>query len=160
MTDLSRRRFFTRHTANQEAVALPWLANRQRFSDECTRCGKCVSACETDIIVKGDGGFPRVDFTQGECTFCYQCAAACPEALFVSQENPPWSAKASIDDACLTKRNIECRSCAEACESQAISFSLQIGKVAQAQLNLDECNGCGACVSICPASSIHVSTTN
>ncbi|GAK87861.1 ferredoxin-type protein NapF [Vibrio ponticus] len=86
MVDLSRRRLFTRKAAQEDSVRLPWLTTPERFTDLCTQCGECLQACETNIIVKGDGGFPQVDFTIDECTFCYQCADTCPESLFKSQQ--------------------------------------------------------------------------
>ncbi|WP_394157039.1 ferredoxin-type protein NapF [Vibrio campbellii] len=157
MVDLSRRRLFARKTQPDNSVRLPWLAKPTQFTDDCTRCGKCVEACETKIITKSDGGFPAVDFSIDECTFCYQCAEACPEPLFLAEAEQPWQAKASINDSCLAKQHVECRSCGDMCDPMAIQFKLELGKVAQPNLDLDECNGCGACVSVCPTSSINVS---
>ncbi len=157
MANLSRRRLFTRKVQSNDAVRLPWLSQSEHFTDGCTRCGKCIDACETKIIIKSDGGFPSIDFSIDECTFCYQCADACPEPLFLPVTELPWSAKAQIMKRCLAKQNVECRSCGDTCEPMAIQFKLEIGKVAQPNINLDECNGCGACVSVCPTSSISVS---
>lgn len=157
MIDVSKRRIFAKRVQPESAVTLPWLAKPEHFTDGCTRCGQCIPACETKIITKSSGGFPSVDFSIDGCTFCYQCAEACPEPLFLARSKPPWQAKAQIDNACLAKHNIECRSCGESCEPMAIQFKPELGKVAQPNLNLDECNGCGACVSVCPTSSINVS---
>ncbi|MFN1530920.1 MULTISPECIES: ferredoxin-type protein NapF [Vibrio harveyi group] len=157
MVDLSRRRLFARKTQLDNSLRLPWIAKPTQFTDDCTRCGKCVEACETKIIIKSDGGFPAVNFSIDECTFCYQCANVCPEPLFLSETEQPWQAKASITDSCLAKQNVECRSCGDMCDPMAIRFKLELGKVAQPNLDLDECNGCGACVSVCPTSSINVS---
>ncbi|EGQ7930922.1 ferredoxin-type protein NapF [Vibrio vulnificus] len=157
MVDLSRRRLFSRKKVDDGLIRLPWLADRMQFTDQCTRCGKCVEQCETQIIVKGDGGFPTVDFSIDECTFCYRCAEICPESLFLAKDAQPWQARAIINESCLSYHNVECRSCGEMCEPMAIQFKLEIGKVAQPQINLDECSGCGACVSVCPSSSINVS---
>ncbi|KLN63682.1 MULTISPECIES: ferredoxin-type protein NapF [Vibrio] len=157
MVDLSKRRLFSKRLADDNTIRLPWLINSNTFTDMCTRCGKCSEVCETNIIIKGDGGFPQVDFAQGECTFCYQCADVCPEPLFKDEIAPPWNAKASIEGSCLAKQNVECRSCGDMCDTMAIKFRLEIGKVAQPKLELDECTGCGACVAVCPTSSINVS---
>ncbi|PQJ70330.1 MULTISPECIES: ferredoxin-type protein NapF [Vibrio] len=157
MVDLSRRRLFARKTQLDNSLRLPWIAKPTQFTDDCTRCGKCVEACETKIIIKSDGGFPAVNFSIDECTFCYQCANVCPEPLFLAETEQPWQAKASITDSCLAKQNVECRSCGDMCDPMAIRFKLELGKVAQPNLDLDECNGCGACVSVCPTSSINVS---
>lgn len=70
MVDLSKRRWFTpNRQPNQSQVRLPWLARPDAFTDECTRCGKCVTACETHIIEKGDGGFPTVNFRSMSARF-------------------------------------------------------------------------------------------
>ncbi|MGD8170604.1 ferredoxin-type protein NapF [Vibrio sp. TRT 21S02] len=157
MVDLLKRRLFSRNVKEDNSVRLPWLANGALFTEQCTRCEKCVDSCETKIIKQGDGGFPTVDFSVDECTFCYKCAEACPEPLFLSKTEQPWEAKAEITSNCLAKQNVECRSCGDMCETMAIRFKPQLGKVAQPILSLDECSGCGACVSVCPTSSINVS---
>ncbi|MEZ8101039.1 ferredoxin-type protein NapF [Vibrio bivalvicida] len=157
MVDLAKRRLFSKRLVDDNTIRLPWLVNSAEFTDLCTRCGKCSEVCETNIIIKGDGGFPQIDFSRGECTFCYQCADVCPEPLFADKQSLPWNAKASINEACLAKQNVECRSCGDMCDTMAIKFRLEIGKVAQPKIELDECTGCGACVAVCPTSSINVS---
>ncbi len=159
MVDLSRRRLFSRKSAEDVSPLLPWVKIADSFTDNCTRCGNCVAACETNIIVNGDGGFPTVDFSKGECTFCYQCAQACPEPIFLQQTESPWQAKARINQNCLAEKNVECRSCSEMCDTMAIQFKLQLNKVAQPVINWDDCSGCGACVSVCPTAAIHVGNT-
>jgi len=138
-------------------LLMPWVHSETSLTSDCTRCGKCASVCETNIIIKGDGGFPTVDFSRGECTFCYQCAEVCPEPIFLPRSVSPWQAKATINESCLAKKNVECRSCGELCDTVAIQFKLQLNQVAQPVINLDECNGCGACVAVCPTDSIQVS---
>ncbi|UAB72541.1 ferredoxin-type protein NapF [Vibrio sp. SCSIO 43132] len=160
MVDPIRRRLFTRNNESENQPRMPWVKDALEFTEQCTRCNQCASGCETKIIKLGSGGFPIVDFDLGECTFCYQCADACPEKLFTPQDSTPWNAKAAISNTCLASQNVECRSCGDMCETMAIQFQLSIGKVAQPNLNLDECNGCGACVSVCPTSSINVSINN
>ncbi|MFV0449210.1 MAG: ferredoxin-type protein NapF [Vibrio sp.] len=159
MVDLARRRLFLRKTVEDSAIIMPWVKSAGTFTDECTRCGKCVSVCETSVIINGDGGFPTVDFSRGECTFCYQCADVCPEPIFLPQSSSPWQIKADIKKNCLAYQNVECRSCGEICDTMAIQFKLQLNRVAQPVINIDDCSGCGACVSVCPTASIHVSNT-
>lgn len=152
--NLSRRQLFTRRKMT-DSPALPWVKEAQ-FTDLCTQCGECVKHCPTQIIRASDGGFPRVDFQLGECTFCYQCADVCPEPLFLPKTEPAWQAKAAISASCLATQNVDCRSCGDSCEPFAISFKLAVGKVAQPQIDLSRCTGCGACVSICPTSAISI----
>lgn len=157
MVDLAKRRFFTRQKIDTHLVRLPWLKDAGSFTQDCTRCSDCLNACETHIIVKGDGGFPTIDFSKGECTFCYRCAEACPESLFSPEEQLPWQAKAEIQEGCLAHQQVECRSCGDMCEPMAIQFKLSAGRVAMPVINVDECNGCGACVAVCPSSAIRIS---
>ncbi|WP_225874348.1 MULTISPECIES: ferredoxin-type protein NapF [Vibrio] len=153
----SRRQLFTRRQ-NSEYPHLPW-AKQAQFTDLCTQCAKCIPSCPEHIIQPGDGGFPTINFQKGECIFCYQCAQACPESLFYAQEEPVWTAKAIINDSCIAKQNVECRSCGDMCDTQAIRFKLAVGTVAQPNIITDDCTGCGACVSVCPTNAIQIKLT-
>ncbi|KXF80939.1 ferredoxin-type protein NapF [Enterovibrio coralii] len=150
----TQRRFFLRSKRRVNLQALPWVKDVANFTDLCTRCGKCQSACQESIIVAGDGGFPTVDFKKGECTFCYDCASACPENLFNAEENAPWHQAITITETCLAQNAVECRSCADACDTRAIQFRMTLGSVAQPQITTTSCTGCGACISPCPVSAI------
>ncbi|MFH0258040.1 ferredoxin-type protein NapF [Vibrio rumoiensis] len=152
--NISRRQLFTRRK-DAEKPNLPWVKNHL-FTDVCTQCGKCSNACPEQIIKSSDGGFPRVDFNHGECTFCYRCAEVCPEPLFHPKTEPAWQVTADISDLCLAKKNVDCRSCGDSCEPQAIRFKLAVGSVAQPQIETDSCTGCGACVSVCPTNAITI----
>ncbi|CAH0532891.1 Ferredoxin-type protein NapF [Vibrio stylophorae] len=154
MVDHQKRRLLKLNS--QPKHWLPWLISEQSLTDGCTQCGACLRACETQMIIRGDGGFPTVDFNLAECTFCYQCATHCPEPLFQEQQHPPWQLKVAIDASCLAYHNVECRSCADSCEAIAIRFRPSLGKTAQPLLDLDACTGCGACQSVCPVSAIQM----
>lgn len=149
-----RRRFLFMAQASNNINPLPWVKQFSSFTSECSRCDRCLLACEQNIIIRGDGGFPSVDFTKGECTFCYQCAAACPQSLFKDKKETPWQQKISISKQCLAFHQVDCRCCADSCETQAIRFYLQSGQVAQPRVNEADCTGCGACISPCPNQSI------
>jgi len=159
LVDIAKRRLFSRKSVEDSTILLPWVEQISSFTDDCTRCSKCVSECETNIIINGDGGYPTIDFSRGECTFCYQCAQACPESIFLPKSSSPWQAKASIKANCLATQNVECRSCGEMCDTMAIKFTLQLNRVAQPVISMDDCSGCGACVSVCPTAAINVSNT-
>lgn len=133
---------------------LPWVITPKTFLESCTQCADCINACPEKIIIKGDGGFPRIDFDLGECDFCGQCAEICKEPIFTSTTEDPWHKKAFINQTCLAYENIYCRSCAESCEIQALTF--QLGLSATPQIDTDLCSGCGACVAPCPTKAIEV----
>ena len=159
MINRSRRGLFTRQRPSQQQ-RLPWIKDENTFIDGCRRCNACVDACQTNVIVKGDGGFPVVDFHHGECSFCYQCAQVCPEPLFELQQQLPWTQIATINSSCIALKNIECRSCGDQCETQAITFALQAGKVGQPIIKAVDCSGCGACVAGCPMNAIEMITAS
>jgi ferredoxin-type protein NapF len=62
--------------------------NESTFVDGCSQCGDCLNVCPENIIKKGDGGFPEVDFLQGECTFCQKCVESCDQNIFFKLRKP------------------------------------------------------------------------
>lgn len=156
--DVQRRNWLRgRFSSPPTALHLPWLKSAASFYNDCTRCGECQRACPERIIVRGDGGFPEIDFENGECTFCARCTQACPEPLFeFDPGHPPWNYIASIGQSCLAYQGVSCQSCQDSCDVRAIKFSFQVGKTPQPRLNQEQCTGCGACVSVCPVFAISV----
>ncbi|WP_421224589.1 ferredoxin-type protein NapF [Aeromonas jandaei] len=155
--DLARRGLFRgRLRVAEPPVQLPWSVAWPQFSAGCTRCGDCLAACPEQILVNGEGGFPSVDFQRGECTFCGDCVAACQEPLFRPASETPWQYKASIAANCLANSQVYCQRCQDSCELRAIRFIPTLGRVPTPVIELDSCNGCGACVQDCPVGSIKV----
>ncbi|ECH9052614.1 hypothetical protein FB43_13715 [Salmonella enterica subsp. enterica] len=78
MVDLSRRSMLTGSWRNaSNGILPPWARETTYFLAHCLRCDACIQACEADILQRGAGGYPSVDFKRGECSFCYACAQAC-----------------------------------------------------------------------------------
>ncbi|MFC0322221.1 ferredoxin-type protein NapF [Gallibacterium melopsittaci] len=162
--DLSRRKFLSgkfREAATVDAsrAILPPWADVDIFWEKCTQCGDCIQQCETQVLIKGERGYPEVCFAQAECTFCGKCAEICQQPIFKPITSEAWQHKIAINNACLTQRQVECRSCQDNCQWRAISFKPMLGQVAQPQLNLELCNGCGACVAACPVQAISMLIT-
>ncbi len=158
MSDASRRNFLrgkvAEHTAQQRP---PWALPEAHFTAVCTRCGDCARACPTRIIRQGDGGYPTVDFSLGECTFCGDCVHACQAKALrhpAGEGSTPWRIRATIGEACVARKGVECRICGEQCGESAIRFPPQIGRIALPVLDCERCTGCGACVAPCPVSAI------
>lgn len=157
--DYNRRGFLQgQRQSTQSPPRLPWLRNESAFLDGCTQCGDCIAACETKIIIKGDGGYPQLDFARGECTFCGLCVQACKVDMFTDRDEHPWSYRALIADNCLNRHNVLCQSCKEICEPRAIRFSYSESRFPVPTINDTDCTGCGACVSVCPVDAISIST--
>jgi ferredoxin-type protein NapF len=132
----------------------PWAIAEAEFLDLCTSCGDCVRACPEDLVHVGAGNYPEVRFGDAECTFCRRCVDSCNEGALSQAVVPPWRLKPAIDESCLAKRGVVCESCRDVCDERAIRFDLRAGRVANPSIRLDDCTGCGACVSACPAEAI------
>ena len=150
----SRRSLFSRRKSL--VIRPPWVREGVEFTDVCTRCSACITACETKIIYKGDGGFPEVSFKDNECTFCTQCATVCPEEELFDLSQTPWQHQAVIQENCLTFQGIWCQSCKDACEPRAIGFTLSVGQAPMPKIDTSLCTGCGACVAPCPSQAISI----
>jgi ferredoxin-type protein NapF len=140
-------------------VRPPGAICEPEFADGCTACNKCISACPEDIIISGSGGYPEVDFHRGECTFCCECVSACPEPVLDSEIQPLWQLRLRVEDRCLAKRSVICQTCADVCDQQAIRFRPLINILATPEINYQNCNGCGACISACPEDALVLETT-
>jgi ferredoxin-type protein NapF len=183
LEDPSKRRFFRGKVKTQQVMRLPWVINEAVFTSGCTQCQECISSCESNIIVKDDEGFPKIDFSQGECTFCNKCIEVCKEPLFsgvfpatnsteasapeiknldsnsteqkqLKNSDKAWPVILEISDKCLAKNNIYCQSCRDECETSVIKFNYLNSSIPQPNLNDIDCTQCGACIKICPQDAI------
>ena len=155
----SRRNFlFGRFSKRKGPLRPPWALAEDDFLQACTRCGDCLKACPTRIIVEGDAGYPGIDFSEGECTFCAECLNACKSgAIRHNDGERPWTLRASIGEYCLAQQQVECRVCGEQCAAGAIRFPLQAGRTSVPVIDTSRCTGCGACVAPCPTRAITIS---
>jgi ferredoxin-type protein NapF len=150
MNTLSRRTLLRGAAAADPVLRPPWTGSD--FTDLCTRCDACIRACPDGLLSRGDGGFPEIGFTADGCNFCERCAQACEASVF-DLARQPFDWRLVIQSSCLALSNIDCRSCQDACEPNAIRFVPTLGRVPQPVVSLDACNGCGACLSVCPVNA-------
>lgn len=154
----ARRRLFRGRIQQKQELRLPWIVSEQTFLSKCTQCNDCVAQCETQIIVKDDLGYPKVDFTVGECTDCKKCIEVCKEDLFKSQADiesvKPWPVEFKIEKSCLASNQVYCQSCKDVCDARAITFSYEHSSIPTPTLDVADCTQCGACVQTCPQDSI------
>ncbi|NLV44065.1 MAG: 4Fe-4S binding protein [Candidatus Hydrogenedentes bacterium] len=148
----------------------PGAADELTMRALCVRCGSCVRACpETilhpDLTPPDLTGLllPVVRFKTGHCLDdCARCGEACPTGaiacLPVAEKNERKIGLARVDqEACLLSREIECGICAAVCKRGAVveAFSKD-SYTASIRIDTDRCNGCGACVNICPPRAITI----
>ncbi len=168
-TDMTQNRLsrmqFLRGDFNAKHAPLrpPWAIAETLFTEICTACGDCVRRCPENVLKPGRSGYPVVDFSAGECTFCKACVEACDaRALLAAQSGQhtagkPWQIVACIETtSCLAHHGVECRSCFDPCAHHAISMPPRRGGHPLPHVDAGQCNGCGACVSPCPVSAIHM----
>jgi len=157
---ISRRQFLRGNFhKNANRIRPPWSLVENEFINSCTQCNECVDKCPEKIIVKGDGGYPVINFDLGGCTFCQDCVAACDEGALTTNntEQLPWNITANVSSECISLHGVACRSCADSCEEEAITFRLQVGGISQPEINTGSCTGCGFCIVTCPVKAIKIS---
>lgn len=59
-----------------------------------------------------------------------------------------------VSDRCLARRHVECRVCAELCDTRALRFQPAPGGISQLVTDPAACTGCGDCVAPCPVGAI------
>jgi len=141
------------------------------FSGACIRCGSCVRACPTGIIRQATdwrdaAGLlaPTLHFTgRNYCLQdCNRCGEVCPSGairhLPLAEKNRQVIGIATIDhSACLLSEETECGVCVPRCPRGAIVDTFSAATYTAAVKVLRErCNGCGACVGICPPKAVKI----
>lgn len=61
---------------------------------------------------------------------------------------------ARVGEGCLEAHGIVCRACGDACDARAVGFLPLAGGLAKPVVDPDLCNGCGACIAVCPVGAI------
>ena len=159
------RRFFLRGGVASPPVAVvaplrpPWALAEPAFTEVCTRCDACIDACPQQILQRGEGGFPAVNFSSNGCNECKRCSEVCvPNTIDWHPDRHPWGWHAVIGPACLAVQRVECRVCGEMCDASAIRFRPSLNGVAQPEVSATDCSGCGQCVAPCPTHAIQMLT--
>lgn len=156
----------------QKKIRPPASVSPLLFNSLCCRCGSCIKACPTGIIVHNTDlacftAFmtPEVTFEKGYCLEdCNLCSSVCPTGaitLFSIEAKPQifmGTAIFSLEN-CLLLNNTECVKCRESCKYGAIELSGEAGLLCMVPVvDADKCVGCGACQVICPESCIRITS--
>ena len=154
---VSRKGFLRgRFRGESQVIRPPWASGEPAFQETCDGCAKCADACPEKIIVTGGDGLPEVDFSGAGCSFCGDCATACPTGALADRGQAPWRHKAHITSLCFSWQGVVCRLCEEQCEPRAIRFRPALGGYALPEIDAGACNGCGACVGVCPSGAVEM----
>ena len=143
----------------------PGAQDEARLWGACIKCDRCRSVCPEGVIDVAhleDGlvnaRTPVMDFKKGYCTFCdgaYKCAEVCPTEAIRFGFDPACDkiGMAVVDsEECLLYRSGSGR-CSKECIDACAYEALSIDDSGHLRVDVDACNGCGACEHACPSSS-------
>lgn len=123
--DASRRGILTgRWRKASNGIRPPWSGDESHFLTHCTRCDACINACENNILQRGAGGYPSVNFKNNECSFCYAWRAGLPRiAIFSAPHQVAWDLQFTIGDACLAYQPLNAAAVRIAVSQWQLSFA-------------------------------------
>lgn len=138
----------------------PGGQNEDHLIAGCLHCEKCREVCPHTAIAPAhieDGIInartPKMNFKKGWCDFCEnesdgpKCVEVCPtKALAPVAGEPIILGKAILNrDWCLAAKGMGCHECVDACNYDALALDYDNVPVVDVQA----CNGCGACEFVC-----------
>lgn len=127
------------------------LLPADRFRAACNGCGKCVAVCPHNALRADIFGQPYIDGLSGWCDLCMDCVEVCPTGALVLPADPLKTklALAEIDrNQCIAWVATGCRFCYEKCTT--LQQAITIDEDYRPYITESACNGCGACVNVCP----------
>jgi ferredoxin-type protein NapG len=138
----------------------PGALTEEEFLKKCTRCDKCIRACEKGAITRFERpgsvshGTPTLIFRKTACILCdtFPCASSCdPKALI----KPDSKALVRIGYAvifpnhCLAWQGGVCVKCHEVCPFPNTAITLD--EKNRPIISRSDCVGCGLCLHYCPS---------
>ncbi|MFP4674194.1 MAG: 4Fe-4S binding protein [Opitutales bacterium] len=145
-------------------ISPPGSNGLKHFTELCTACQLCVSACPTNVlqpsvIAYGYSGImqPGMDYNASFCNYdCVKCTEICPTGaiLPLKMEEKHLTqigvVRLELDNCVVKTENTSCGACAEHCPTQAVKMEPYKDGLTIPEINEELCIGCGACEYICP----------
>lgn len=147
----------------------PASLSPELFNTLCVRCGNCIKACPSQIIVHHNSPgspiawmTPEVSFqNKGYCLEnCNLCGTVCPSGAITQfdvkakKELVMGSVEIGIEK-CLLSQLTECDRCKAICSYKAIKIVPGNSPVTmKPEVDIQKCVGCGACAAVCPPETI------
>jgi ferredoxin-type protein NapF len=142
----------------------PGAVDEPDFLGLCIRCGNCSRVCpagiiQADLMDHGLAGLlaPVIRIDDDYCRAdCVACTEACPSGALVRLTlDSKLQARIGFPhvdmNVCLLGDGRECAACRNECPYEAIHYEFcEVEYTSVPKINLDRCNGCGACQMACP----------
>ena len=152
-------------TSSKDKVPItpPGSGGLVHFTNTCTACHLCISACPTKVITPafleyGVAGLmqPLMNYQESYCDYeCNTCGKICPtgaiKPLLLPEKKITQIGTAELKkERCIVYvNNRNCGACGEVCPTQTISFANK-NNILYPQTDIRYCIGCGACEKVCP----------
>ena len=164
---------------NEPRLRPPGAVDDTRFKGLCARCGNCVKACPSGIIHQDlrpsdpaglltpilhfKENFERPEEYDKYCREdCRACTQVCPTGAIAPLSLQDKLCRpiglAEVDmDGCILRLGVQCSICVfDICPQDAISTNDINAFEVEIAIDSAKCNGCGACVVICPEKVIEI----
>lgn len=150
--------------SRKHPIVPPGSRSIRHFSNLCTACHLCVSACPTQVLYPsfleyGAAGIfqPKMNYDASYCNYdCVVCSQICPSGAILPVDTASkiliQIGKANFvkKDCVVVDKKKDCAACSEHCPTKAVYMIPYEGKLKIPELNNDLCVGCGACEHACP----------
>ncbi|MBL7110849.1 MAG: 4Fe-4S dicluster domain-containing protein [Bacteroidales bacterium] len=151
-------------SGNPYPATPPGSIGFDHYTERCTSCHLCVSACPTGILQPSVMAFgftgilqPRMNFEAGHCDFeCFKCLEICPTGAILplpleQKKRIQIGTSQLIKNLCIPVADRKtCGLCAGKCPTKAITMIPFLGELTIPGIDEKTCIGCGACEHICP----------
>ncbi|MBF0107099.1 MAG: 4Fe-4S binding protein [Deltaproteobacteria bacterium] len=123
--------------------------NTYEISDECKKCGLCMTKCQNGAIFGEKKVHVEIDTTL--CLKCGVCYVQCPFGAILKDGIPGEKGKnkripkAVIDSA----KCLGCRNCYLNCPNEVIVFKKNIIGSGHCVVDREKCVGCSCCMTMC-----------
>lgn len=147
-------------------VVPPGAKGLKNFSQHCTACGLCISACPNDVLRPSNGLLslmqPEMSYERGYCRpECTVCSDVCPTnaiSLLSKEDKSATKIGTAVwiyNNCVVLTDDVECGNCARHCPNNAIEMVFSDTNNPKSRkvpiVNEERCIGCGACENLCPA---------
>jgi ferredoxin len=151
------------HASPSQPITPPGSVGLNHFTQACTACHLCVSACPTKVITPSFLGYgisgllqPHMNYEKSSCDYeCNVCGRVCPTGAIlplplIEKKFTQIGTVELLKDKCVVYVNkTNCGACGEVCPTHTISF-IDKENILYPEVDTQYCIGCGACEKACP----------